>query len=81
MIDYLHAKIILLHQTAGQKPAVNSAHSVEPAVYFQAYQGYITTKIADSPADQVVLTQVAQLINQIDDKQLSSGEAISAPDS
>lgn len=63
MIDHLHAKVIPLHHTAGVQPDHGPEQTARSHQYFEAYPGYVTTEIAASRADEVLLATVAAKIN------------------
>lgn len=63
MIDHLHAKVIPLHRIAGVQPGPQSETTARSPQYFEAYPGYVTTEIAASRADEVLLATVAAKIN------------------
>ena len=67
MIDHLHAKVIPLHRTAGEEPSPDEKHTARADEYFEAYPGYITTRIMSRVADQDHLAAVAGKINAAGD--------------
>ena len=63
MIDHLDAKVIPMHQTAGRRPDPGDEMTARGDQFFEAYPGYITTKIMNRQADEDHLAAVAAKIN------------------
>lgn len=63
MIDHLHAKVIPLHQTAGERPNEGEKMTSRGGRFFEAYPGYVTTEIVDRMAEADVLEKVAARVN------------------
>ncbi len=63
MIDHLHAKVIPMHQTAGLRPGPEADTTARGDQFFEAYPGYITTKIMNRQADEDHLAAVVAKIN------------------
>ena len=63
MIDHLHAKVIPLHQTSGLRPDPGADTTARGGQYFEAYPGFVTTKIMNRQADEDHLAAVAAKIN------------------